>query len=644
MLHIDNITVDFGTRILFQEINLVVKPTDKIGLAGRNGMGKSTLLKIIAKQQSPSQGQISHPSNYTIGYLPQELSINSTETIFDEAKSALSGIEQLEQQQEKITEQITTRTDYESDAYMQLIVDLNKVNDQLHAFGSHQADQKVEEILKGLGFTQQDLSRPINTFSGGWQMRVELAKLLLQSPDLLLLDEPTNHLDIESIIWLEQFLIKHSGALIMVSHDRQFLDAITNRTVEIINQKIEDYRAPYSKFLELREERLEKLYQAQKNQEREIDQMEQNINKFRAKKNKAKFAQTLIRKLEKMDRIEIDNYDQKNMSFSFQVSRRSAKEVLKANKVSKSYGEKQVISNFSLEILRGDRVAFVGKNGMGKSTLAKMIVGDTDYEGELETGVNVELGYYAQHQNNSLDERLTVLETIEKEAPKEYQGRERALLGSFLFSGEDVDKKVKVLSGGEKARLALAKMIMKPTNVLILDEPTNHLDLQSKEILKHALELFEGTLIIVSHDRNFLSNLTDKVFEFTENGIKEHLGDVNYFLQQKGADNFREFEQKEKQEISEQKTTTKNNQYLQNKEHQKLIKSKERDIQKIEQQIMNIEEDLELINSQLQDPEFYQEVSSDLSFFDDYDTKKKKLQLLYAQFEEQIVQLDELKK
>lgn len=641
MLTVTDVTVDFGTRILFKNLTFSVKPNDKIGLAGKNGAGKSTLMKIIAGKEKNFSGSVSKPNEYSIGYLPQELKITSEETIFNEVKSAFGHLEHLENRQQFITNEITTRTDYESDEYMKLIEDLNKVNDQLHYLGHENIDKKIEEVLKGLGFTQSDLQKKINCFSGGWQMRVELAKLLLQQPDLVLLDEPTNHLDIESIIWLEQFLKHYSGSIIMVSHDKQFLDAITNRTIEIINQGIEDYKANYSKFMELREERLEKLEQAQKNQEREIAQMERNIEKFRAKASKAKFAQTLIKKLDKIDKIEIDNYDQKSMNLHFETSRRSGKEVMIAKDASKSYGSKNVINNLDLTLHRGDRVAFVGKNGMGKSTLAKMIVGEIDFKGKVDLGYNVDLGYYAQHQNQSLNESLTLLETIEKSAPKEMQGKERSMLGAFLFSGEDVDKKVKVLSGGEKARLALAKMLLQPINFLVLDEPTNHLDLQSKAVLKDAVKNFEGSLVVVSHDRDFLTGLTDKVYEFTESGIQEHLGDIQEFLRIRGARDFREFEQKEEEKTAVQEKTGSN--YAERREFQKEIKRKENRLSKVEKQIMTLEQEVETIDESLRDPHFYQEQENDVSFFNHYEQKKLKINSLYEEYESLLREIEQLK-
>lgn len=643
MLQLTNITVDFGSRILFEDISLTVKPKDKIGLAGRNGAGKSTLMKIIAGISPPTTGTITAPKDYSIGYLPQELKIESTETIFNEAKSALTHLETLEERQQFLTEEITTRTDFETDAYMQLIEDLNHVNLQLEFWGSQNSDQKIEEILKGLGFGQEDLQQPVSSFSGGWQMRVELAKLLLQNPDLLLLDEPTNHLDIESILWLESFLKEHSGSIIMVSHDRKFLDVITNRTVEIINQGIEDYRAPYSSFLELRVERIEKLEQAKKNQEREVEQTKKLIEKFRAKKNKAKFAQTLIRKLDKMDMIEIDSYDHKTMNLQFSKSRRSGKEVVVVDDVSKHYGEKKVIENLSLKLLRGEKIAFVGKNGMGKTTLARMIADNLAHEGKIDLGHNVDLGYYAQHQNQTLNEEITLLETIERDAPREMQGKERGLLGGFLFSGEDVDKKVKVLSGGEKARLALAKMLLKPINFLVLDEPTNHLDLQSKDILKDAVQQFEGTLVVVSHDRDFLDGLTDKVYEFTPTGIVEHLGDINEFLRKRGAENFRQFEKEEKPIKKVEPAQNKESSFLERKEHQKSVRRVENRIKKLEQQIQEREENIITLNEQLKDPTFYAENADSQEFFERYEAKKSEIENLYHKFEAALSELETLK-
>lgn len=633
MLQINNVGVDFGTRILFEKINLVVKPKDKIGLAGRNGVGKSTLLKLIAGEDHPSSGSITSPKSYSIGYLPQELKIDTDETVFDEAKSALSNVEELEEKQLSITNEITERTDYESDAYMQLIDQLNQVNTQLEFFGNHNRDQKVEEILKGLGFNQKDLHSPVKSFSGGWQMRVELAKLLLVSPDLLLLDEPTNHLDIESILWLEAFLKSHKGAVMMVSHDRQFLDTITTRTVEIINQGIEDYRAPYSKFLQLREERIEKLEQAKKNQEKEIVQTKKLIEKFRAKKNKAKFAQTLIRKLDKMDMIEVDSYDKKTMNLSFQMSRRSGNEVVVVDNVSKSYGENEVIKNLSLKLLRGDKIAFVGKNGMGKTTLAKMIVKELAHEGNISLGHNVDLGYYAQHQNQTLDEEITLLETIEKEAPRDLQGKERGLLGGFLFSGDDVEKKVKVLSGGEKARLAMAKMLLHPINFLVLDEPTNHLDLQSKAILKDSVKNFEGTMVVVSHDRDFLQGLTEKVYEFTKDGIREYLGDINEFLRQRGASDFREFEKNPEKKKKIKKENDGKSSYHERKAYQKELKKLQRIQKQIENNIKELESELKNVEESLKDPKYYEEVATDSSFFKNYNEKRAEIEKLYTNFE-----------
>jgi len=634
MLNVTGVTVDFGSRVLFDNITFTVKPSDKIGLAGRNGAGKSTLLKLIIGEDKATEGSITKPNDYTIGYLPQELKINSTKPIFEEAKSALGNIQEIERLQEKVSNEIITRTDYESDAYMRLIEQLNKLNDQLDLFGGAQADQQVEVILKGLGFTNEDLQKPINTFSGGWQMRVELSKILLKQPDLILLDEPTNHLDIDSIIWLENFLKGYNGSIVMVSHDKQFLDAITNRTIEIINQTVEDYKAPYSRFLQLREERIEKQIQAKKNQDREVARLQDNINKFRAKKNKAKFAQTLIKRLDRMDRIEVDSFDSKNMTLTFPHGRNSGKIVVEADQIGKSYGDKEVLRNISFTINKGDKVAFVGKNGMGKTTLAKIIIGELEHQGKIELGYNVDLGYYAQHQNQTLDGDITLLKTLEKAAPPNMQGKERGLLGAFLFSGEEVDKKVKVLSGGEKARLALAKMLLEPVNTLVLDEPTNHLDLPSKAILKRAVQNFKGTLIVVSHDRDFLSGLTDKVFEFSPGMVKEHLGDINDFLSARGAEGFRDFESnRSKVSGSKKEVSTNKVSYKEKKEQDKKRRKLEREIQRLEKEIELIEAEVKEIDDQLRDPEFYSTVSSDPDFFKNYESKKEKAESLFTEYE-----------
>ncbi len=636
MLTVTDLAVDFGSRILFDNVTFSIKKKDKIGLAGRNGSGKSTLIKLIKGLESPTDGSISFPNGYTIGYLPQELQITSKLSVFDEARKALAEIEKVEAEYERINKEIQVRDDYESKAYLRLIDDLNHINIRLDALGSDKANERVEMVLKGLGFSDNDLSKPVNTFSGGWQMRVELAKLLLIRPDLLLLDEPTNHLDIESIVWLESFLQEYPSSILMVSHDKQFLDNITSRTIEIINGGIEDYRANYSKFVKLREERIEKQIQAKKNQDREIAQLKRNIDKFRYKKDKAKFAQTLIKRLERMERVEIDSFDTKTMTISFREAPAGGRMVLQGKNLGKAYGDNRVFEGLNFEVERGDRIAFVGKNGTGKSTLIKIIAEHLDHEGEIVHGHNIKMGYYAQHQNQTLNGDLTLLQTIETEAVGEMQGRERGILGAFMFSGDDVDKKVKVLSGGEKARLALARMLLEPINLLILDEPTNHLDILSKQVLKDALKSFKGTLIIVSHDRDFLAGLSNKVFEFKPNAIKEYLGDINEFLARNKVESLREFELNKKKESSDRKPSVSQNklEYERKKELEKAVRKAERLVERIEKQIEEKEGKLAELNSKLQDAEYFKQVSADQNFFKEYEALQDDVKRLFQKWEQ----------
>jgi len=645
MLTVTDLGVDFGTRVLFQDMTFSVKSKEKIGLAGRNGSGKSTLLKLLSGDGSPDDGTITKPKDYTIGYLPQELHIDSERSVFEEARTALGKIEELEAEQIKISTAIIERDDYSSNSYLNLIDRLDRLNSQLDALGGQNADQKVEEVLKGLGFSQDELHRPISTFSGGWQMRVELAKILLQQPDLMLLDEPTNHLDIESILWLESFLKTYQGSIMMVSHDKLFLDNITNRTIEIINQGIEDYKAPYSKFLLLREERVEKQIQAKKNQDKYRAQLQQNVEKFRAKKNKAKFAQTLIKKLEKMETIEVDTYDNSAMMLNFNEQKRSGKEVIKVKDAGKTYGDNVVLNDLNFSIYRGERIAFVGKNGMGKTTMVKMILDEIDFDGQVDVGYNVDLGYYAQHQNQELQGDITLLETIERSTPPSWQGRERSLLGALLFSGDDVNKKVKVLSGGEKARLALAKLIMEPVNLLVMDEPTNHLDIASKAVLKNALLKFSSTLVIVSHDRDFLTGLTDKVYEFTDGGIKEHIGDVNEFLASRNADSFRSFEQKGKTAKKEKKADSDSKEsYLQRKNKEKEERKTRNALARVEKRIGELERKIAKIEEKLQDKEFFSSLADNDTFFTEYEDVKTELESAMAEWEVQAARVEKLTK
>lgn len=633
MLRVNNISVHFGGTFLFEGLTFQVGNQERIGLTGKNGAGKSTLLKIISKEISPNSGTIETAGDYTIGYLPQEIDINSDYSVLEETKTAFIALNQLRNEIETIQQALVTRTDYESESYMSLINDLNEKEQLYHHHGGDQTDEAVEKVLKGLGFESKDMDVPVNTLSGGWQMRIVLAKILLQKPSLMLLDEPTNHLDIESILWLEEFLINYEGAVMLISHDKAFLDNVTTRTIEIVMGKLEDYKCNYSNYLIQREERISKQKQAKKNQEEWIKQTERNIEKFRAKASKAKFAQTLIKKLDNIEKIAVDDSDFSKISFQFQAPPRSGKVVVDAKNVSKSYGNKNVLHQLNFEINRGDKVAFVGKNGMGKTTLAKMIVGQLPFEGKIDLGHNVSLAFYAQHQAESLDGDKTVFQTIDDVAVGDMRTQVRNLLGAFLFSGETVDKKVKVLSGGEKGRLAMCKLLLEPANLLILDEPTNHLDMRSKDQLKKAIHQFEGTVIVVSHDRDFLTGLTNKVYEFKDQGIKEYVGDVQEFLSSRNADTFREFELEEKQ--SKFVKTS-----VQHSKDNKVLYELRKELRKVETKIQNIESKISAAEAELKDPEKYQELMNNTAFFDQYEKDKTQLSELMEQWENLIQEIE----
>ena len=635
MLRANNISVQFGGKFLFQDITFQVGDKERIGLTGKNGAGKSTLLKIISRYQGSDSGTVETSGGYTIGYLPQDIDIQSDLSVLEETKKAFSEVEKIESRIEFIHTELVTRTDYESDEYLELINELTEKEQLLHHMGAEKHEESIERILKGLGFESHEMDKPVKTFSGGWQMRIVLAKILLQQPSLILLDEPTNHLDIESIIWLEEFLTSYNGATILISHDKTFLDNVTTRTVEIVMGKIEDYKCNYSNYLIQRGDRIEKQQQAKKNQEELIKQTKSNIDKFRAKANKAKFAQSLIKKLDKMEILEVDSSDNSNINFQFQKPPRSGKVVVKAADVSKSYGDKNVFKGVDFEINRGEKVAFVGKNGMGKTTLAKMVVGQLPYDGTLTLGHNVELAFYAQHQAESLDGNKTVLQTIDDAAPFEMRTRVRSLLGSFLFSGEDVEKKVKVLSGGEKGRLAMCKLLLDPANLLILDEPTNHLDMPSKDKLKAAIKQFEGTVIVVSHDRDFLQGLTDKVFEFIDHGVKEHVGDINEFLRLRAAENFRQFElDKAPKELTAVKKSL-------SKKENKLLRELKKELRSIEGKISTLEAKIAEADAKLQDPEQFEQYVNDQEFFKQYEGFKQELEGHMKRWEVLAEEIDE---
>ena len=625
MLNVHNLSVSFQGEYLFEEVAFMLNAGDRVGLIGKNGAGKSTMLKLLSRELKPDSGTIAADKDVRIGFLKQDIDFVKGRTILEEAYQAFSEIKTLEQKLDDIHHQIETRTDYESESYHNLLDMLSDYTHRFDLIGGYQYQGETEKVLLGLGFQRSDFDKLTDSFSGGWRMRIELAKLLLQNNDILLLDEPTNHLDIESIIWLEQFLTTYSGAVVIVSHDKMFLDNVTNRTIEISVGKIYDYPKPYSKFLELRQEIREQQLASQKNQEKKIQQTEKLIEKFRAKASKASMAQSLIKKLDKIERIEVDEEDNAVMNVRFPVSVTPGKVVLEIDDVSKSYGEKEVLSHVSLLVERGSKIAFVGQNGQGKTTLAKMIIGETDYQGTIKLGHNVQLGYFAQNQADYLDGELTVLDTMYHAADDTNRMKIRDILGSFLFRGDEVDKKVKVLSGGERNRLALAKMLLSDFNVLVMDEPTNHLDIKSKNVLKKALQQFEGTLIIVSHDRDFLQGLTDKVYEFKNKNIKEYLGDIDFYLEQRAVANFREMEQ-QKETLSTPTKAAANAEKL-SFEQQKQQKAAQNKLNKIENQIAALEEEVKQMDMQMG-----QGVQSN-DYYKEYEQKKKMLEELMTEWE-----------
>ena len=625
MLNVHNLSVSFQGEYLFEEVAFMLNAGDRVGLIGKNGAGKSTMLKLLSRELKPDSGTIAADKDVRIGFLKQDIDFVKGRTILEEAYQAFGEIKTLEQKLDDIHHQIETRTDYESESYHNLLDMLSDYTHRFDLIGGYLYQGETEKVLLGLGFQRSDFDKLTDSFSGGWRMRIELAKLLLQNNDILLLDEPTNHLDIESIIWLEQFLTTYSGAVVIVSHDKMFLDNVTNRTIEISVGKIYDYPKPYSKFLELRQEIREQQLASQKNQEKKIQQTEKLIEKFRAKASKASMAQSLIKKLDKIDRIEVDEEDNAVMNVRFPVSVTPGKVVLEIDDVSKSYGEKEVLSHVSLLVERGSKIAFVGQNGQGKTTLAKMIIGETDYQGTIKLGHNVQLGYFAQNQADYLDGELTVLDTMYHAADDTNRMKIRDILGSFLFRGDEVDKKVKVLSGGERNRLALAKMLLSDFNVLVMDEPTNHLDIKSKNVLKKALQQFEGTLIIVSHDRDFLQGLTDKVYEFKNKNIKEYLGDIDFYLEQRAVANFREMEQ-QKETLSVPTKAAANAEKL-SFEQQKQQKAAQNKLNKIENQIAALEEELKQMDVQMG-----QGVQSN-DYYKEYEHKKKMLEELMTEWE-----------
>ncbi len=634
MLNIHDLSISFQGEYLFESIAFKLSAGDRVGLIGKNGAGKSTMLKILAKELEPDTGQIASDKSLKIGFLKQDIDFDYGKTVLEESYEAFTEIKALENKLNHINHQLAERTDYESEAYHQLMVDINEVQHQYEVLGGYNYQGDTEKVLQGLGFSRKDFNKLTDTFSGGWRMRIELAKLLLQNNDVLLLDEPTNHLDIESIIWLENFLKSYPGVVVIVSHDKMFLDNVTNRTIEISLGRIYDYNKSYSKYLVLRNELKEQQLAAQKNQEKQIQQTERLIEKFRAKASKASMAQSLIKKLDRIERIEVDDEDNSVMTLNFPVSVTPGKVVVEAHGVSKSYGQLNVLNHVDLLIERDSKTAFVGQNGQGKSTLAKIIVGELEHQGKLKLGHNVQIGYFAQNQAEYLDKNKTVLDTMIDAANETNRSKVRDILGAFLFRGEEVDKYVKVLSGGERNRLALAKLLLQPLNVLVMDEPTNHLDIKSKNVLKEALKKFQGTLVLVSHDRDFLQGLTNKVYEFKNHKLKEYLGDIDFYLEQRNVENLRELEKKEV--VKSQPKETNKPSY----EEQKKVKSLQNKLSNLEAKIHSLEKEIKEIDVDLATN--YDEVVSNPTFFDTYQKKKSNLEKLMEEWEVVQEEIDNL--
>jgi len=633
MFNAHNISVSFGGETLFDQISFRLAKGDHVGLIGKNGAGKSTLLKLMTLKNQPTSGSFALEKNCKIGYLPQDLDFNNGRSVLEEAYLAFEEIKKVEVRQEEIHKIIEETTDFESSSYMEVLDELNELNNHFEMIGGYHYQSQTEKILLGLGFTMNDLNASTDTFSGGWRMRIELAKLLLKDNDILLLDEPTNHLDIESIIWLEQFLKKFKGALVMVSHDRMFLDQITNRTIEILHQRIFDFKKPYSKYMEIRKELREQQQAAQKNQEKQIQQTEKLIERFRAKASKASMAQSLIKKLDKIDRIEIEPEQNRKIKFEFSISHQPGRIILEAKDISKSFGDKHVLNSVNIDIVRGEKIAFVGQNGQGKSTLAKILVGELESKGKVRLGHNVQIGYFAQNQSTYLDGKKTVLESAEDSATPENRIKVRDLLGAFLFPGDAVDKKVHVLSGGERNRLALCKLLLQPFNVLVMDEPTNHLDIASKNVLKEALKKFKGTLILVSHDRDFVQGLCEKVISFKQREVKTFLGDINAYLEDQKFSSIKELEKKSKDQIKKP-IKEKENSY----KRQKEIRGAQQKISKLERQISDLEKEIKKIDFDLEIN--YETTISQTNFFDTYQAKKRDLENLMKKWEKLQLLLD----
>jgi ATP-binding cassette subfamily F protein 3 len=589
MVSINSIEVVYGDRVLFEDVSFLLSRSERIGLAGKNGAGKSTMLKIIAGIQTPDKGSVSMPKDCRIAYLPQEMKHNESETIFNEAEKGKAEILKLQHEFKNVEHQVATRTDYESEEFLKLCDRLNELSLQLNVMDAGTSQEDVARILKGLGFTEADFDKPMSTFSGGWKMRVELAKMLLRDPDLLLMDEPTNHLDIESIIWLEEFLQNHHAAVLVISHDKRFLDNVTTRTIEISKGRIYNYKASYSKYIELRKTEIEIQRASQKNQQRHIEKTQQLIDSFRAKASKASFAQKLIKQLDKVEVIEVDEFENSALHIKFPPAPHSGKISAEFKHVTKNFGTKEIFKNMDLVITRGEKIALVGKNGVGKTTFTKMLMNREKYEGEIFIGHQVTPAYFAQDEAEKLNGDMTVFDTIDHAAVGDVRRQVRNMLGSFMFGGDDIEKKVKVLSGGEKTRLALCRLLLSPVNFIILDEPTNHLDIVSKERLKEALKKYDGTLLIVSHDRDFLEGLTDKTYEIFEKRIKVHFGPISEFLKNRTIAEVEWNKQPHQNEMVKKDTTDNKKNYEQEKEAEKEKKKQQNKLERLEKEIADLE-------------------------------------------------------
>lgn len=645
MISIQNLSVEFSAKSLFDNINYVINKKDKIALVGKNGAGKSTMLKIIAGLQKPTSGNVAKPNDITISYLPQQMVLNDTLTVIEEVSKAFSHIDEMHYQLDKINQELLSRDDYESKEYQELIDRLSLLNEHITMEESENREAEMERTLVGLGFSRSDFNRPTSEFSGGWRMRIELAKLLLTHPDVLLLDEPTNHLDIESIQWLENFLITKANAVVLVSHDRAFIDNVTNRTIEISLGKIYDYAVNYSKYVVLHQERIEQQMRAYQNQQKQIQETEDFIERFRYKATKAVQVQSRIKQLSKIDRIEVDEVDTSHLNLKFPPAPRSGDYPIIAENIGKRYGEHQVFNNATFTIKRGEKVAFVGKNGEGKSTLVKCIINEIPFTGNLKIGHNVKIGYFAQNQAQLLDGELTVFDTIDHVAVGDIRTRIRDILGAFMFGGEDSDKKVKVLSGGEKTRLAMIRLLLEPVNLLILDEPTNHLDMRTKDILKQAIKEFNGTVIVVSHDREFLDGLVEKVYEFGEGKVKECLGGIYEFLEKKKISSLTELEISKQQasqvakapELHSPNNSNSKLTYAEQREREKAIKRAEKKVKDAETEIANIENEIIEIESKIADGNVDNEI------FNLHANKNKQLENAMDLWELASMELDEIK-